>query len=342
MSTLFRFDPYHVVFDKCKMSGENYLKWTDKVKQFLKLHMLDAAVPDAYGKECKDVGNVTEQTMTAALVALRTHLDDGLCDLYTEETDPNAIWQKLKTKYSGVVASRKALIEQLWHNLAVDSHPTLDSYEAKMHEIIREMKQCDPKRTISEADKVHKTIETLGTAQHSLQTTLRAAKYQTFDELMHDLREHDSKARLAQEREAFKTRRDVTAKIDTAETHLTRAKPYDKERRPKKRHDDQQLQEKRNNGPNKGEHFRCYACGSRSHIIAKCDASDAEITRYARERIDIARTRKRINAARTQAESNFTLANRERESDIWLTDFVAKDAYDIDEAEVSAIEVIDN
>ena len=337
-----KFDPYAVKFLKLDTTGENYLEWASEFRNYIEMNKLEAAIPAAFDKGDGD-GNAPTDIKAMVVTAMRTHMDEGLRKLYAKAKDPNKVWKEIKNDYEDFIKTSRPKYHQAYRNLGVDTCGSLHEYQSKLYDIIYNLELCDPTFKITEADKIEKTIETLGADQHALQTTLRSREFKTFANLMHELREHDVKSKIVREREDSKKRHATMVKAMEAETYMTRTRtapgirrrPISKGKVPKPLQVmPSQGERLRKGNPNKAGKRTCFACGSSNHLVVNCEASAAELLRFAMERRDAARGRAESHLISDYAEDCSSM-----DGDVHQSDFKAcDDMMDIDEAEIYALE----
>jgi len=341
---LLKFSPYDRKFDQLKLSGENFLPWEEAFKKYAVAHGLDSAIPSAFGKD--DSAPVDGQLKTVVLMALHAHLDQGLCDLLHGEADPNKAWTRIKTKFDIILSNRRAVLEHEYSTAGFDQFKDPIMWEARLNSLVRNLYLAGSKLNITDADKIEKTIETLGTEHHALQMTLRSRKYSGFDEFMAHLQMQDYKNQVAHKREDKKRRRIATGRATNAETHLARAEPYVKKDRGHSKFNNkksyQKSFDKKEHAPKKAftpkgksTERQCFGCGSTKHLFADCNASEEDLLRYAKKRRDAAKSR-----AESNAESNHISVQMEDKQSGEEYQAVEKGiaCLDLDEAEINAAE----
>jgi hypothetical protein len=220
----------------------------------------------------QEVNPADKATMSIILMA---HMCQGLKDLYTHEEDPNVVWFKVNKKYANTIRAQKAKIRKTWDSLSVDAFPSLDSYECEMNKIVKEMQLCGYEYHVTDAEKIEKTIETLGAGQGPLQTTLRAHEYKVFDLLMHDLREQAVKTALSKARVVARAR-------EEAETNMVSVRSSQGQKGPIHRTSKSSLKQKKAPMMKRGgpKEQKCFACGQKGHIARMCPASEESKNAY--------------------------------------------------------------
>ncbi|ORZ32873.1 hypothetical protein BCR44DRAFT_1462903 [Catenaria anguillulae PL171] len=89
------FHPYHEVFDKLKIGGDNYLTWRRDVRQYANVRKLAHTLPTDTNLPAQLTGTPQEKAFTLAI--LRAHMDEVLKALYDDENHPSQVWTKLES-----------------------------------------------------------------------------------------------------------------------------------------------------------------------------------------------------------------------------------------------------
>jgi hypothetical protein len=233
-------------------------------------------MPVAFDRDPVPESDDLEVDRQVMAVCLTTHIGPGLAALYRRFNDPDNIWRSLNAKFALSMAAEKAKIKREWESLRVEECGSLDDFETKLHVLADRMTQVGYENNVTEADKMHKTIETLGSENTGLAMALRAGSYQTLDTLLYALREHNTNNQimLLSGKESHKR--------EVCETHFTQTKgkvgrnrPPGHKVRAKSAH-----KGKPKGWVKNGKPLPCFACGKPGHVAKDCRAPPEVVKSY--------------------------------------------------------------
>lgn len=281
---------YKPMFELLAIDGSNFLEWREDMKGLIEMHAMADSLPSAFG--IQNDGSLTPAPVKAWLkMLLLTHLGDGLKQLYASMSSPDAIWNGIEKKFELGIRSLRTTVKHQWDILGVDRYDSLESYEISLNRLVRKMILCGFTQEVSDAEKIEKTVESLGEENNGLRESMRG-KYESFDDLMFDLRARQAKDLIAKDRADTLKRNDAAANVNATEAEplvrpRTNANYSRSIQRPNNFKPKTQRTPRPFRAPMKKVHRPkpriCYSCGRPGHIGAECKASKEDVRRYRAE-----------------------------------------------------------
>lgn len=272
-------------FPELAADGHNYLTWAMDAKIVLQARECIQTInePDAQNP-------ITDAVKYRTLFFLRHHLHPDLKNEYIMEENPKALWDALKERYD----QQKAIIlpeaRREWSMLRLLDFKSVAEYNSAVHRICSKLRFCD--QTVTDVEKIEKTLSTFLPENRILQQQYRNHKYTKYSDLIYDLLQ-------AEKHDELLTKNHQMRPVGAAplpEVHFNSQKNQKKFGGKKfkknfKRQWNNKNKHQQDKGSNKGKgtfkkNFQkdksqvCQRCGCHNHITKKCHTAKHLVELY--------------------------------------------------------------